>query len=73
MTAASTEENHVTEAKNHVTLPVTLSVGGQTHAQIHRYSVNVLSFIGKILAGAGHSKYSVLIEYTGPHLQRATR
>ena len=42
LTAASTGENHMTEAKTHVTLPVTLSVGGQTHAQIHRYSVKLV-------------------------------
>ena len=70
--AASTEENHVTETKKRVNLPATLNVEGQTHAQIHRYSVNVLSFGGKILAWAGHPKYSVLVEYTGSHLQRAT-
>ena len=36
------EENHVTEAKKHVTLPVTLSVGGLMHAQIHTYSVKLV-------------------------------
>ena len=74
LTAASTGENHMTEAKTHVTLPVTLpttlSDGGQTHAQTHRYSVNVLSFRGQILAWTGHPKYSVLVECTGSHLQR---